>query len=152
MNYLALSFVALSASACTIGQEQSFELTPGPTVTDDTSDVLFSLTNLGGNTAEELRVYRVTLDDVILGGGLFGCEGPGDAQLALTQDGGTPNVVDPGDVVYVREFSDGKNLRVTDNGTNKVINIMVLDPNQRHSEALTCTWDTVWHADWHIGG
>lgn len=97
-------------------------------------------------------MFRVSLDDVEVSGGLFTHGDRGDGQLELVQDAGTEGVVDPGDVVRVREYDDGKNLRAQDNGRMMWINVMVVLPDQRTSDALTRSWGTVWSTPWQVGG
>lgn len=126
-------------------------MTPGPNVTDGDGDMLFELTNLGGNAAERLEVYRIALGDRAFDGGLFGCSGPGDAVLELAQDGGTAGQVDPGDVVRVREYADGVNFTSAQNGQALWVTVMVLAPDQRSSDALSCSWTAVWSSPWQVG-
>jgi len=147
----AIGLVVVLMSACTMGVEQEFQISPGPSVTDGTADVWFELTNESGNAAEELRYYRVSIGKQAFGGGWFGCSGSGDAAIELISDEATPKVVDPGDVLRVREDGDGMNLRASDNGTDLWITMMVLDPSQRSSGALTCTWNAVWSSPWRVG-
>lgn len=143
--------IAIAASGCTLGLEQKFDLSPGPAVTDGAADTWFELTNRGGNAAEPMSVYRIEIDDQPVGGGLFARNDDGDARIEMVQDGGTPGVVDPGDVVRVIEYDHGKNLAASQNGTIVWVNVMVLEPDQRSSDALTRTWGTVWQAKWHVG-
>src|SRR5262245_25544436 len=133
---MRIAVLLVLVTGCTLGVEQSFELAPGPGVTDHDGDELFELTNRGGNTPEELSVYRVVIDDVELGGGWFGRGDKGDALVELEVDGGEPGIVEPGDVLRVRELSDRMQLDRSLNGTTKWINVMVVDPSQRGSDAL----------------
>ncbi len=151
MRTVQISFLVLGLSACTAGLDQSFELTPGPAVTNGSNDMLFELTNRGGNAPESLSVYRIVIADQHQDGGLFGQSDQGDAMLELEVDGGTAGVVDPGDVVRVREYAGGKNLTTADNGRSLWINVMVIAPDQRSSDALTRTWQTVWSEQWTVG-
>jgi hypothetical protein len=146
----AISITA--AGGCTLGLEQSFELKPGPQVSAATGDVLFELTNRGGNTSEPIDVFRIEIDEDRLGGGLFSRSSRGDGRIEIVQDGGAEGVVEPGDVVRIYELSDGKNLVPSDNGRTLVINVMVLDPGQRSSSAKTRSWETVWSSPWRVGG
>ena len=143
--------ILATAGGCTLGLEQKFDLSPGPAPSGSASDMLFELTNRGGNAPEELSVYRIVLADVHEDGGVFAHDDQGDASLELEVDGGTPGVVDPGDVLRVHEYSDGKNLTAADNGRTLWINVMVIEPDQRSSDALTRTWGTVWSEQWTVG-
>lgn len=147
-----LALVVSAGSACTAGLDQSFDVTPGPGVTNSSNDMWFELTNRGGNAPEALSVYRVVLGPTAEAGGLFAHDDQGDAMLELEVDGGTEGVVDSGDVVRVHEYADGKNLTAADNGRTLWINVMVLEPDQRSSDALTRTWGTVWSTQWTVGG
>jgi hypothetical protein len=140
----------LSMSGCTFGLEQDFELETMSAVSTGDTDVLFELTNHGGNAAEPLAVYRVEIGDRRLGGGLFGRTDDGDVSLELVHDEDAAGVVDPGDVIRVRE-SEGLNLSGADIGRTLWINVMILPPDQRSSEALTQTWKTVWATAWRVG-
>ena len=142
----------LIATGCTsVGLHQDFEMKPAGAVTDTSQDVWFDLTNEGGDSPETLGVYRVAIGDRAFSGGLFGCKGPGDAAIDLVTDGGTSGTIDPGDVVRVREYADGMNLRAADNGESLWITMMVLGLDQRSSDALTCSWAAVWSAPWRVG-
>jgi hypothetical protein len=147
----ALLALVVSASACTIGREQDFELSPGFTLSNDADDVLFVLTNRGGNEPEVFDSYRVELGDHAIDAALYATSDRGDAMIELAVDGSTPGVVDPGDVLRVREYSDGMNLSQTDNGSTLWINVMVLEPGQETSDALTRSWGTVWSMEWTVG-
>jgi hypothetical protein len=150
VRFAVLALVVCS-SACTIGREQDFEISPGFTLSNDADDVLFVLTNRGGNAPEVFDSYRVELGDKPIDAALYGTSDRGDAMLELTTDGITPGVVDPGDVLRVREYSDGMNLSQTDNGSTLWINVMVLEPGQETSDALTRSWGTVWSMEWTVG-
>jgi hypothetical protein len=149
---IAVALSVTVAGGCTMGMEQSFELQPGPLVSAATGDVLFELTNRGGNTSEPIDVFRIELDEDRLGGGLFSRSSRGDGRIELVQDGGEQGLVEPGDVIRIYEFADGKNLAPADNGRMLVINVMVLDPDQRSSSAKTRSWETVWSSPWRVGG
>lgn len=57
---LLASVVCLSTMGCTLGLEQDFALEAGPSVSDGENDVLFTLTNVGGNApGEAVRVQGV---------------------------------------------------------------------------------------------
>jgi hypothetical protein len=146
-----VGLVLILTSACTMGVEQEFTFTPGSAVTDGGRDVWFELENEGGNAPEELRLYRVEIGEQALGGGWYGCSGSGEGAIELVRDDATTDVVDPGDVLQVSEYTEGVNLLANENGNELWITMMVLDPNQRHSDAPTCIWNAVWSSPWHVG-
>jgi len=147
----AMISAAVLAGGCTIGLEQDFEVRPGSAITDGTNDVLFQLENVGGNAPESFEYFRVEIDDAPTDGGLFARGDDGPVTLELVEDGGTVGVVDPGDVIRVVERPDGMNLSISDRGRSKHINVMLLGPNQRSSDALTRSWQTVWTSPWTVG-
>jgi hypothetical protein len=144
-------FLIVMMTGCTAGVEQQFSLAPGQRATDAPTDMLFELTNHGGNAPEALAFYRVVFAKEQVGGGLYARGDTGDAQLVLASDAGTPGTVDPGDVVRVQERTDGKNFTTADNGAMTWVNVMVVAPDQRTSDALTVTWETVWSSQWQVG-
>jgi len=143
--------VVIALTGCTAGVEQQFSLAPGARTTDASTDMLFELTNLGGNAPETLAVYRVVFAKEHVDAGVYARSDTGDAQLVLVSDGGTPGTVDPDDVVRVQEVAGGRNFTTADNGAMTWVNVMVVAPSQRSSDALTVTWQTVWSSQWQVG-